>query len=329
MWRWIAALSFLSVVHAQTDCRAQENVPSLLAKQDWVRFDLVLGRLRATHLRVGHGRSGQGTQEDGGVREALFASGVPTARSLRYVREDPTTWLELRVQDRNDFSWVHRFTAPEAVRTTHFSQRPGRPVVVQVLDGSSETTYQFASVWHLWLNQPDVAEEHLSPVIKLIRPDWRLPEKTAAIQSLLFSAEESDLMIEPAEVRSLVADLGAAEFSRRQAADQQLRAHGVGVLPYLQSSSSNLSGEQRLRMRRIKDQLTSPTADTPLRVAAWLANDQSVWLELLSHADPSTRQLAIRHLRATHDRPVTFDPLAEASERQQQLAVLRSVLGRR
>lgn len=63
------------------------------------------------------------------------------------------------------------------------------------------------------------------------------------------------------------------------------------------------------------------------RVAAWLSNDNAVWLALMSDEDPSKREAATNRLTRIHPGVIQFDPHAEEAERSKQLVLLRSRLG--
>jgi hypothetical protein len=145
------------------------------------------------------------------------------------------------------------------------------------------------------------------------------------------AAAEGDLP-DPGRWAVLVEQLGDERFSRREAADRELRSLGRVVSIYLQQlDASQLDAEQHYRVRRILMALSARTDnDTPPEVAQWLAGDPVVWLAMLSRDDEPTRRLAAERLKALLDGPIAFDPAADAATRQGQIDELRlRISGRR
>ena len=85
----------------------------------------------------------------------------------------------------------------------------------------------------------------------------------------------------------LVSQLSDSRYSRREAADRQLRAEGKSVLSYLEAlRADELDFEQQHRIRGIRRWLTrGDDNDAPESIAAWLGADPRVWLALLNHTD--------------------------------------------
>ena len=326
LWRRTAAIALLIALNGWVDCVGQESSPSLLSRQDWVRFDLVLGRVRANHLRAGQGRTVAGSEAEGDVRESLLIGGEPTSRSIRYLRSDSTSSCELRTANNRQVTFT-RSAAPGSTATgVRFTQRPGQPILLEVADKNPTQTYRFASLWHLLLAEPNLGRQHVIPFLELLRPDWRLDAMREQVQAALFDCAGSGQSPARQDIDALITQLGSRDFAHRQAADRELRNHGIAVLPYLQTSGNVLNGEQRLRVSRIRERLTVATSDTPVRVATWLANDKAIWLGLLAHDDAQKRKLAAARFSGIHAGPVLFDPLADEPHRRQQIAALRSEL---
>ena len=72
---------------------------------------------------------------------------------------------------------------------------------------------------------------------------------------------------DPAKVAGLVQDLGAAEFARREAAEQELTAIADAVVPDLKQATRSDSAEVRQRAERLLAGATRPVlTGEPLRV---------------------------------------------------------------
>jgi hypothetical protein len=323
MWRQIALVFAVLTLNPAVASLAGKPDVSLLSRQSWVRFDIVLGRLVITHLRAGHGRT---TNEPEGteVREALAISNDPTTRSLRYDRVDASGSIELQASD-GVLRIVKRAVDCDRDWHVRFVQEAGRPVRLSVIVGEAAQEYHFATVWHLLLAEPDVCRMHFIPLLELLRPDWRIRQMSERIETELLRRASREPQISPKEVARFVEQLDSREFVVRQTADNNLRNLGVSVLPYLARSREGLlSGEQRLRLTRICKDLSATGADTPTRVGAWLAHDHSVWLEYLSHERPAVRQAAADRLAGIHSKAITVDPLETETQRRNQIAEIRT-----
>ena len=89
MWRRNAVAVLLLVCRLTSSGSAYEREPtSLLSKQKWVCFDVVRGRVTATHVRGGQGRQSR-ESEAGSTRELLAVNVHGVYPSIRYERTDP------------------------------------------------------------------------------------------------------------------------------------------------------------------------------------------------------------------------------------------------
>ena len=77
--------------------------------------------------------------------------------------------------------------------------------------------------------------------------------------------------------------LGDDQFTKREAADRQLREAGRVIVSYFQQlDTSCLDAEQRFRIRRIINSLTAANGDDmPEQVASLLLGDDAIWLGCL------------------------------------------------
>ncbi|HND56108.1 MAG TPA: hypothetical protein PLV92_27015, partial [Pirellulaceae bacterium] len=191
-------------------------------------------------------------------------------------------------------------------------------------DGPRRVTLRGASIWHLLLIEPGPTRTHLAPLVEILRPSARLTVVADDVRVAMFQvAGRGDIPAKDEVVRQ-VRLLDHTSFQKRQGADRALRAMGPGIGPHLASiDPSTMSLEQRERVKGILDGLAGPSIDTPERVAAWLATDPQVWVELLRDDALPRRQSAAAHLARLTGAPVSFTPDADERERSKQVDSLR------
>lgn len=326
MRRWIAVVALaVSLIGRSSAGHDQQPERSLVVRKSWVRFDLILGRLTATQIRGGQKTCSQKSGPDDSRHELLSVTGGGPTPSIRYERVDKEQWLTVEILKRNEV-FIRRQPQPGSQTTRlEFVQPRQGPVKVVVGDPDQPLVeVSAASLWHLLLAEPELCTAELLPTLELLRPHWNLIAQATRIESELFLAANRSSGQSLTEVRDLVTALGSPEFAQRQLADRQLRAMGVVVLTqFKQLDRSTLSREQRQRIDRIESDLIVLRADTPERIVAWLLNDQSVWLSMLSRGDATKRQVAAARLSAAYPAAHQFDPLAEEAQRRKQIDALR------
>ena len=328
MWRWNASVVVLILVLTQGQASVADDAePSLVVQQQWTHFEVVLGRITAFHLRGGQSHCSS-SQAPGSSRQSISVNADPAALAFRYERFDPQGSLTIEIANRAEVEIRQQTQTKDEQTSILFSQPANGTLRVKINQSGAEHRYAARSLWHLLLAHPEVSQRHLVPILAVLRPNWRLVERSQQIEAELFDFTEGRPAISQRDVMLSVSQLDSGQFSLRQAADRQLRSFGVGILPYLSKfDAGTLSVEQRLRLKRIRADLAVPTADTPERVAAWLSNDNAVWLALMSDEDPSKREAATNRLTRIHPGVIQFDPHAEEAERSKQLVLLRSRLG--
>jgi hypothetical protein len=172
-----------------------------------------------------------------------------------------------------------------------------------------------------------LCERELIPLLLLLRPTWDFSDAIDRIERNLFRASHAGQVVPRTRLAELVVELAHRDFHRRQAADRELRALGPAVLVYLSAlEESELTWEQRQRIRHIQDCLANASADTPERVALWLVGDERIWVTLLSHSDAEKRHLALLQLMEIRPDVTSFDPYGDEVYRQKQLDQMRLVL---
>jgi hypothetical protein len=335
MWRRTALIVVIGLALAsRSRSMAQESqCPQLLISDlNWVRFDVVMGRIVAVKNRAKQDRQRARRELPCGTCEALTISIDRGLTSLHYVLESERLDLTVHVSRRDDveirYERRERGTQPVDVL---YSQVPGETVRVAVSRaGESQVVHEAASFWHVVVCDPDACDYFLIDVLKELNPDWRPMVDAEAIRTKLLKTSQWELNTSLDEVQMLVDQLGDRNFKVRQLADRELRSRGRSVLGLLEClDSRKFDSEQRMRIREIRRALVQQHSDTPDRVAAWLVNERCIWLRLMHHADARCRAVAQTHLARLVDRPVDFDPYGAPKSRSEQLASLEDQLTRR
>jgi hypothetical protein len=185
--------------------------------------------------------------------------------------------------------------------------------------------YSAPGLWHLMLAYPAETKQYLTPLLELLRPNWKLSESAAIIEKELLSKTLRDAKSDRKQWTALVEQLGNDSFAKRQAADRALRAADPVVMHFLeQLDFGRLDAEQQFRVSRIVKSLNDRLGDdSPDRIASWLAGDASVWLILLGRPEPDERRYAAAQLSEMLGEPIPVDPEAEPSTQKKQMEQLR------
>lgn len=293
-----------------------------------IQFRLVSGRITATTRA--YGGTSSLNKSSNNYREKLtigHANGVPI---VDYDLTTSGVRLEIDVSDGSRVVIKQEPTEKGKYTPLVFEQQPDFPLTLTVGADDEQKTFRAASLWHLWLAQPELCETTLWPLLRLLRPNWNLAETGGAIEEALYHAAKTQNAPKREHWARLVDDLGDDEFSVREAADRSLRKSGQMVLPYLRElSPESLDAEQRFRIRRMIAALSGgETEDTPTVVATWLCADKQIWLALLSRAPTADqRRTAVDQLSYLLDQPIEFDPAADEDTRAHQLEALQRKFG--
>jgi hypothetical protein len=227
---------------------------------------------------------------------------------------------------------IHIAQEPELsadVLPVEFTQPSYGPLSLTVGARQSQRVIHAASLWHLLIGHPEICRQHLLPLLQLIDSRWDPGKLAADLEEDLIQLAGSQDAPDRRHWDALVAQLRDERYTRREAADSQLRASGRIVIHYLRElDPTRLDAEQKFRVRRIIAALgDGEGSDTPDRVASWLAGDPSIWLGLLSRDSESTRRLAFQQLSSLVNKPLVFDPAADEKTRQSQIGQIRGLLG--
>jgi len=300
--------------------RAEEPEISLLAKTGWVRIQLVLGRIEVANIGSSQTRTETRGEPDDDVRETITITSETVIPTVRYQNQSQDESLTFAIINGREVE-LRRMSVGADRPELRFEQSPGRDLLLQVGRDKTKKTYRSPSLWHLMLEEPGVCERELLPVLQWLQPQWRLKEFIHRAEDELVLAATGSEFQTARKARRLVARLDSADYRTRQAASRDLRALGVGLLPYLdQLDPADLSREQRQRLSRLEASLRASTGDSPQRIANWLAEDERTWLTLLEHREPAVRQIAVAHLGKRFPKsfaagssadPETLDPEAQ------------------
>jgi hypothetical protein len=334
MWRrtaWSVVLG-VTAIPLSTLMGQQRDCPKLLVSElSWVRFEVFMGRIVAVTNRAKQDRQRARRELPDGTIESLAVSIDRGLTSLRYARQSETEQINVCVvrRDSVEIRWFWQ----EPDRPTHvltYLQQPGADVRMTVqVDGQSPRLYEAPSLWHLLADEPAVRTSPILGLLKRLKPDWRPLAEVDAILAELVSTTPWRMSTSVEEVEQLVKQMSHKKFGVRRWADRELRSRGRQVLCLLDDLDCRLDGEQRMRIREIRRAIEGDESDTPQRVASWLVNDRQIWLALLEHDQLRHRQMAHAHLARIVNRSIDFDPGAEQSLRNEQVASLRTQLALR
>jgi hypothetical protein len=306
---------------------ASRPASSLPAKLSWVKFSIVLGRLHA--LNAHYGQSLSKTEEDpeAGWRET-FSINVSEGRpTVRYESRDPAQVFLASFAAAGDVSIERRPVGEAAFPPVMLTQLVDGPITLAVGAGDAEFRYEGETIWHLFLDQPEVCELHLVPALRLLRPDWPIVKTAQELENQLLDRAGATAVDQRRHWRTLVDELGNAKFTERRSAQRELMRVGQPVAVFLrQLDKDALDAEQRRRVRELTRALATQAADTPTRVAAWMVDDRDAWMILLNRNDARVRSIASRHLSRVLGEPIDFDPEATPETRREQIARLQTSL---
>lgn len=316
----------------------QETRPQglLITDRNWVRFEVLSGRIAATSSRLKQDRQRLRRELPSGRVETLTVSIDRGLVSVHYLAEDPADSpagerILIRVVRRDEVELEWSDATDRRGTTVTYRQPSAGDVELHVqLPDAAPRQLHGPSLWHLMLTDPSTCDKYLAPLLRILRADWSVSEEASAVRSLLLSGRGGGVVAERDDVQRLVQQLAHPEFRVRQQADRELRSGGPAVFGHLrQLDATSLDREQQLRVQAIVQSLTACRDDTPARVAARLRNDRAAWLALLRDEDPHHRTRAFAELSRLCGQPVRFDPLAPPGERTAQVARLHEELLRR
>ncbi len=208
--------------------------------------------------------------------------------------------------------------------TMRFLQQPGRRMTLSLGNGSKQRVIHAATIWELLIAHRDVCRSSLLPILYRLRPGWDLMVRADQIEEQLLRLAGAGKPPQYVRWQQLVEQLGHDSYSRREAADRELREAGCRVLTFLKKlDGANLDGqkldtEQRFRIARIVRSFEG-VEQSPREIAEEMSDDPSIWLAIAGDDSEPVRRTARAELQRLLKQPADFDPAAEASVREAQL----------
>ncbi len=293
--------------------------PAIAARMRSVRVEVVAGRIGLVSPRSR--RSSTSTTRSGNRSERLTINTNGQRPTLQYDLTTPQERLKIRAGRDGRFEISYHALAETDNYTVEFSQRPNERLTLVVHGKFGSKELHADGLWQMQLSDPAACREHLNPLLELLRADWNLAASADAVEQLLLAQIVQGDASDRARWKELVAQLASDDFSRRRAADRQLREAGPAVVPFLQSlDRDQLDAEQWFRIRRMIASFTGGAdEDTPESVVRRLAPDPRVWYLLLSRDDPAHREHAAARLSRLLGYAIDFDPTADEATRLRQI----------
>jgi len=319
----IAAVFFLAApVRALPGDSLETPILTNAFQTGWLQFGINGGRVTLDGSRgVNVATSSGGTKP----RERLCVRMTGGDPMVEYELVVPDQQLTIEMSSHNRFHLHRKPKDGSKVVPVEIEQPAQGAMVFRIGAKDHQQVYHFPGIWHLIVIDPELARSQVLPLLRLLQHDWDLNKTADEIESALVAAATDRVVPDRRRWAQWVAQLGDPQFSKREAADRQLREAGRVVVSFLEQLDRNrLDAEQQFRIRRILAVLAeSDGNDTPEQVAAWLAADAAVWLAMLARDDVGTRKLAARQLGALLGSPIHFDPAADAAARRAQIGELR------
>lgn len=301
---------------------AEEPGLSLFARADWARLHLVLGRIEIDNIRSSQTRSAIVGETES--NEKLSISADTITPSVRYRQVTPQVMLIVEVINGNRVR-IRRDPANSDSPAISFEQMPGRDLVLRVGKAETGEEYLAPSIWHLLLEQPEVCQQHLLPILQWLQPKWRFKQFSSRTEDELLLRAKTNQFTTARLASQLVRRLDSHDFEVRRAALEEMRQLGTAVLPWLrQVDLAELSREQRQRLERLQTDLRTRASDSPARVADWLVEDERTWLAMLGHEERAVRQIAASHLSKRFPRAFDSEPGVDPSKQAIQIAKLKA-----
>lgn len=300
----------------------------LKSQKRWLQFNIIDGRVEFNWTRLVQFNSNSNLTVNGKPANETFKVTNQNGRlQLTYNRNTVIEQLRIVVSGNGDTMTISRTPMGEStIAPLEFVQTPDEKIKLSLGTGENKQTFLADEIWELFLQHPKECEEHLYPLLEMLRSDWKLTETVAKIETHLLLGAGEEVIKRRERWAALVKQLGDDRFARREAADRALRTEGAAVVGYLRRLDFNrLDAEQQFRIRRILDSFNEENKDeSPEDVADRLVGNPAVWLALLEKADQSSRETAAKQLAILLGEDIAVDPAADPKTQVQQRERLRA-----
>jgi hypothetical protein len=323
--KYIAAAALLLALVAPGAVDAQQLLNQWVRSSgNRFRINLVGGRLVLRAPQFGNFES---RTNSANVKELLrfrIENGQP---AMLYEQTTAGQRLTINLTTSGDSVSIRREPREKSsVVAVEFTQSLKEKTSLTIGSGDRRQVFRASDLWRLLLAHPKQCQEHLCPLLEMLRPDWKLVELAAGVERSLLECARETAAAEHARLAALVEQLADDRFARREAADRALRTGGPAALRYLRRLDyGSLDAEQQFRIRRIIAALAGVHEDDSAEdAAASLTGDPLVWWLLLDRPEAATRRVAAEQLATLLGEPIQVDPAAEPSTQKQQREQLRT-----
>jgi hypothetical protein len=294
---------------------------SEVVRLGWLKARIVSGRITFSATRAGNMNN---ASQDQNRKEQVSIRIAGQNLSASYEMSTADEEFRLDVTGAGEFHIRRLPKGDSGLPAVSFRQAADEPLSLTLGPPPNQQVYRAASLWHLFVMEPQACRVHLTPMLRSLA-EWDLARTAEQVEAAMRHAATEGKLPDPQRWAALVEQLGDERFSRRTAADRELRAMGRVVFTYLRGlDRDQLDAEQHYRVRRIVMALSANMDnDLPPEIASWLAGDPVVWLAMLSRDDEPTRRLAAERLEALLGEPIPFDPAADPPTRAEQIERLR------
>lgn len=100
------------------------------------------------------------------------------------------------------------------------------------------------------------------PIVGFVALSLNAQDTLDKLNTSQSSSDEADRKISFAEVRKVLRNLDSDQLTERDAAEKRLIEIGPGVVPFLPEITGNTSGEMKIRLQRIREQLQTTKIET-------------------------------------------------------------------
>jgi len=322
----IVAAAVLLGLTAQSPAQAQELHHVI---QNWLRCYIIDGRVTFDGTRLANiGPFAQGMRGNG--QEVLKVRNENGQSVLSYERATNDGQFAAELAASGERLVLRRTPrGGAAILPAEFKQVANEKITLTVGSGAGQQVFRARSIWRLLIAQPKECQQHLLPLLEMLRPDWNLADTAARVEQKLLQEANGDGASNRARWAALVTQLADESFAKREAADRALRTGNAGAISYLRQLDFNrLDTEQQFRVGRIVEAMTVQNGDDSVeQAAAALATDPVVWCALLARPEPSTRQTAARELARLLGEPIAVDPAADPNTQKDPRELLRIRIG--
>jgi hypothetical protein len=260
------------------------------------------------------------------VQEEQLSTGNDNGRpSLNYRRTSTDEELTIEIAPNRQVRFQRLPRGESKVVPVEFLQDAEAKATLRIGAGAEQRVLASPGIWQLIIAHPKECQQHLFPLLEMLRPGWKLAEAAAEAEKALLRLAETTAPPDHASRAAMVKQLGDDSFTKREAADRALRAGGRSVVEYLkQLDLDRLDAEQQFRVRRIIRSLSQRDEESAEQIASALLDDRFVWLVFLERPEVATRQLAARRLADLLGGPVAVDPAADPATQKEQREQLRT-----